>query len=104
MREKHELEKGVICESCLEIARKEEGYTRIRFERPLPKDTTGVTKTISRMNLCNNCYMEFKKIIETFIGRKFEEISDVKVQKEELKKLRDSLKSQTNEDEITLKK
>ena len=53
MREKHELERGVICEKCLKVSSKEEGYTRINFPKPIKEDSTGRTRVVSRMNLCN---------------------------------------------------
>ncbi len=80
MREKHELEHGVICECCLKHAYKG-NYTRIAYLRSDVLDSTGVAKTIGRMNLCNNCFEEYTKIVECFIGRNIEETQVKKVRK-----------------------
>lgn len=72
MREKHEIEKGIICERCLAIVQKGH-YTSIRYVRPVLDDTTGVNRTISRMNLCNECFEKYKKYVEAFTGNKFVE-------------------------------
>ena len=72
MRERHELEHGVVCERCLDIVYNKQ-YTRIQYSKPVVDDTTGRVKFISRMNLCNKCFGEYKNMIETFTGRKFEE-------------------------------
>lgn len=84
MREKHEIEKGIICERCLAIVQKGY-YTSIRYVRPVVEDTTGVNRTISRMNLCNECFEEYKKIIEAFTGNKYIEKEN---QESKVKKLK----------------
>lgn len=97
MREKHELERGVICEKCLKVSSKEEGYTRINFLKPIKEDSTGRTRVVSRMNLCNECYEQLKQILETFIGKSFIEKSDMNSEKEELKKIRkEKIETQNN--------
>ena len=90
MREKHEFEKGVICERCLKMALKGE-YTRIQYSRSVVDDTTGATKIFSRMNLCNDCFNEYKNLIESFIGRIFKENVDARTNLEYLKQLRDQM-------------
>lgn len=103
MRERHELERGIICEKCLNFASKKE-YTRINFIKPIAEDSTGMTKVVSRMNLCNDCYEEFKEVIESFTGKKFLEKNDTKQKKDELKRLRDEIiKNQNNEEELISK-
>jgi len=74
MRERHELEHGVVCERCLDIVYNKQ-YTRIQYSKPVINDTTGKVRYISRMNLCNKYFEEYKNMIETFTGRKFEERS-----------------------------
>lgn len=71
MRENHELERGIICEKCLNHATKEKGYTRVNFTKPIKEDSTGKTKSINRINLCDNCYNELIKLIEEFTGKPF---------------------------------
>lgn len=95
MREKHELERGIICEKCLKTSFKKE-YTRISFTKPIPEDTTGRTRVVSRMNLCNKCYEELKLILETFVGKSFVEKVDVNKEKEELKKIRKEIMETKN--------
>ena len=63
MRVSHELERGVICERCLKITTKEMGYKRIQISTPLKEDSTGRIKYIDRMNLCTECYEEYKSLI-----------------------------------------
>lgn len=63
MRVSHELERGVICERCLNITTKEMGYKRIQISTPIKEDSTGRIKHIDRMNLCNECYEEYKSLI-----------------------------------------
>lgn len=106
MRQKHELEKGVICEKCLGTFSKERGYTRVKFEKPVPESSTGVSKSISRMNLCNNCYEEFKKVIEEFTGKSFLDTNNINQKKEELKRLKETMiKSQyEQQNETTFRK
>lgn len=77
MRQEHELPKGVICERCLNIVEKG-NYTTVKFFRPVMYDNTGVQKIISRINLCNDCYEEYKKITESFTNRTFVEDEDKK--------------------------
>lgn len=84
MREKHEIEKGIICERCLTIAKKGH-YTCIRYMRPILEDTTGANKTFSRMNLCDECFEEYKKIIEMFTGYKFIEKANEETKVKKLK-------------------
>ena len=96
MRENHELPKGVVCEKCLKIVSKEE-YTKINFSKPVPEDTTGRTKVISRMNLCDDCYEQLKGLLEAFTGRDFVEKTDITAKKEELKNLRDKMINAKNE-------
>lgn len=90
MREKHELEHGVICEKCLDIVTKE-NYTRIRFAKPIVEDTTGKEKIVSRMNLCNSCYEEYKKVTAMFVGREFIEYENNSSKIEKLNQLRNEL-------------
>lgn len=90
MREKHELDRGVICEKCLKVASKKD-YIRINFNKPIIGDSTGTTKVISRMNLCNECYEELKVLLESFTGKKFVEKDNNISKKEELQKLRDKM-------------
>lgn len=104
MREKHELERGVIWEKCLKISSKEEGYTRINFTKPIKEDSTGRTRNVSRINLCNNCYEELKQILETFIGNSFVEKSNVNSEKEELIKIRkEIIETKTSSQKKTIK-
>lgn len=90
MREKHECEKGIICERCLGLALKGH-YTRIQYSRPVVDDTTGATKMISKMNLCNDCFNDYKNLIESFIGRSFKENVDSRTNLESLKQLREQM-------------
>ena len=90
MREKHECERGVICERCLKLVYKG-NYTRIQYSRSVVDDTTGTTKTISRMNLCNDCFDEYKDLIEIFTGRTFKENIDSRTNLEYLKQLREQM-------------
>ena len=90
MREKHELERGIICEKCLKIASKKD-YIRSSFNKPIIGDSTGATKVISRMNLCSECYEELKGLLETFTGRDFIEKEDNISKKEKLEKIRDEI-------------
>ena len=62
MRVSHELERGVICEKCEEVAYKG-GYKRIATMTSIVEDTTGRFKTIHRMNLCNKCYKEYRELL-----------------------------------------
>lgn len=69
MRISHELEKGVICERCLKHVTKE-NYKRTVTQKPNVNDTTGSCKIIYRLNLCNDCYEEYKELVNKFIERK----------------------------------
>lgn len=102
MRENHELDRGIICEKCLKIVSKEE-YIRLNFNKPIPEDTTGRTKVVSRINLCNECYEELKVLLESFTGRKFIEKVDVTSKKEELKRLRDKMLDTQNQQQSEIK-
>ena len=69
MRPPHELDSGVICEKCLHISTKK-SYKRITTNEPVVSDTTGRCKVVHRMNLCNQCYDEYIKLVDEFCGRK----------------------------------
>ena len=71
MRERHELEHGVVCECCLRHVYKG-NYTRIAYLKNDVLDSTGIFKTIGRMNLCNNCFEEYTKFLECFMGKNIE--------------------------------
>ena len=99
MREKHELEKGIVCEKCLDVVTNKQ-YTRIQYSKPIVSDTTGRNIIVSRMNLCNKCFDEYKSMIETFTGRKFEERLS---KKEQLKNLREQIINAKNLQESSIK-
>lgn len=90
MRKRHEIENGIICERCLCIAKKG-NYTTVKFFKPIIEDTTGRTEIISRMNLCNDCYNEYKKMTEFFTGRNFIEKQSNRKKIESLSMLREQL-------------
>lgn len=69
MRRQHELESGVICEKCLRIVTKKD-YKRITTIEPIASSTTGLTKTVYRINLCNQCYDKYSKLVDEFCDRK----------------------------------
>ena len=69
MRTRHELDKGVICEKCLHIVTKK-NYKRITTNQPILSDTTGRFKVVYRINLCNNCYDKYAKLVDEFCSRK----------------------------------
>lgn len=69
MRRPHELKSGVVCEKCLHIVAKKD-YKRILTNEPIVSDTTGRSKTIYRINLCNQCYEEYIKLVNKFFNRK----------------------------------
>ena len=69
MRTRHELDKGVICEKCLHIVKNKE-YKRITTNQPILSDTTGRFKVVYRINLCNNCYDKYAKLVDEFCSRK----------------------------------
>lgn len=68
MRNRHELEHGVLCESCGKHCIKGE-YTSIRHITPIIEDTTGRYKTIDRFNFCNKCYNKYMKFMKDFAKR-----------------------------------
>ena len=68
MRVQHELEKGIICERCLEHVTKE-NYKRINVSKAIIEDTTGRFKVIHRVNLCQSCYNDYRKLVNDFIER-----------------------------------
>lgn len=102
MREKHECERGVICERCLKLVYKG-NYTRIQYSRSVVDDTTGTTKTISRMNLCNDCFDEYKDLIEIFTGRTFKENIDSRTNLEYLKQLREQAFNNIEEESVKIR-
>ena len=69
MRPSHELKSGVICEKCLHIVTKK-GYKRITTNEPIVSDTSGRSKVVYRINLCNQCYDEYTKLVDEFCSRK----------------------------------
>ena len=69
MRAPHELGEGVICEKCLHLATKK-NYKRITTNEAVVSDTTGRFKVVHRINLCNQCYNEYIKLVDEFCGRK----------------------------------
>lgn len=64
---KHVLEKGVICERCLDHVTKEDHYKRIEVKKSIIEDTTGRSKVIRAFNLCAKCYDEYMELTENFI-------------------------------------
>lgn len=68
MRRQHELYSGVICEKCLHIVTKK-NYKRITTNEPVVSDTTGRFKVVHRINLCNQCYDEYIKLVDEFCTR-----------------------------------
>ena len=68
MRRQHELDSGVICEKCLHIVTKK-NYKRITVNEPVVSDTTGRFKVVYRINLCNQCYDEYIKLVDEFCTR-----------------------------------
>jgi len=101
MRERHELERGVICERCLDTAYKKQ-YTRIQYTKPVIDSSTGESKNINRINLCNKCFEEYKIMMEAFTGRKFEEV-DFSKKKQELISLREQMISAKSIQEDSVK-
>ena len=68
MRRQHELNRGVICEKCLHIVTKTD-YKRITTNEPIVSDSTGMFKVVCRINLCNNCYDKYAKLVDEFCSR-----------------------------------
>lgn len=66
MRKKHELDRGIVCERCRCIATKMQ-YKRITVTVPVIEDTTGRTRNLNRVNLCNKCYKEYENPMKNFL-------------------------------------
>lgn len=74
MRDKHELEHGIICESCGKHCKKGD-YISIKHVAPIIEDTTGRNKTIDRFNFCNKCYNNYMKFMKNFAKRSKQYVS-----------------------------